>query len=124
MQGLIALLISITGGALAQLSMKAGVQNMESVIPNTLLIFGVGCYAAAMLSWIYALKKYDLSFAYPLLSIGYLLVYLGAFIWPGLEEELSWNKTIGLSLVILGVTISAQKNNNGERIRHEKNSAA
>ncbi|MEM7258863.1 MAG: hypothetical protein AAF404_15920 [Pseudomonadota bacterium] len=124
MASLIALLISITGGALAQLSMKAGVQSMDSVLPNTLLIFGIGCYAVAMLSWIYALKKYDLGFAYPLLSIGYLLVYIGAFFWPGLEEELSWNKTIGLSLVILGVTISAQKNNNGERIRHEKHRAA
>ena len=124
MQGVIALLISICGGALAQLAMKSGVQGMDSLTPNALLIFGLGCYGLAMISWIFALKKYELSFAYPLLSIGYLLVYLGAFLWPGLEEELSWNKTIGLSLVILGVTISAQKNKNNERVRHEQNRTA
>lgn len=124
MHSLCALLISICGGAVAQLSMKIGVQDMNSLMPNGPLIFGLSCYAIAMLSWIFALKRYDLSFAYPLLSIGYLLVYLGAFFWPGLGEELSWNKTIGLSLIILGVTISAQKNNNGERIRHEQNRTA
>ena len=94
------------------------------MIPSGFLIFGIMCYAIAMLSWIVALKKYDLSFAYPLLSIGYLLVYIGAFLWPGLGEQLTLNKTIGLSLVILGVTISAQKNNDDERIRHEQNRTA
>ena len=124
MQSFLALIVSIAGGALAQLSMKAGVQGMDSLTPNFLLLLGLMCYGIAMLSWIVALKRYELSFAYPLLSIGYLLVFVGAFFWPGLGEQLTLNKTIGLSLVILGVTISAQKNNNGERIRHEQNRTA
>ena len=115
-----ALVTAICAGALAQLSMKAGLTNMHSFIPNGLLIFGLGCYALAMIAWITALKKYELSFAYPLLSLGYVLVYAGAFYWPGLEETITWNKTIGLSLIVLGVTISAYNNKNSRRIRHDR----
>ena len=100
----IALATAIVAGAIAQLSMKAGLTNMDSLLPDSFLLFGLSCYALAMIAWIKALKKYDLSFAYPLLSLGYVLVYAGAFYWPGLEETITWNKTIGLSLIVLGVT--------------------
>ena len=119
MISLCALIVAIAAGALAQLSMKAGLLHMETFIPNGLLVFGLSCYAIAMAAWILALKKYDLSFAYPLLSLGYVLVYAGAFYWPGLEETITWNKPIGLSLIVLGVTISAHNNNNGRRIGHD-----
>ncbi len=119
MISLCALIVAIAAGALAQLSMKAGLIEMTSVLPNGMLIFGLGCYALAMAAWIIALKKYDLGFAYPLLSLGYVLVYAGAFYWPGLEETITWNKTIGLSLIVLGVTISAHNNKIGRRIRHD-----
>ncbi len=116
----IALATAIVAGAIAQLSMKAGLTNMDSLLPDGFLLFGLSCYALAMVAWIKALKKYDLSFAYPLLSLGYVLVYAGAFYWPGLEETITWNKTIGLSLIVLGVTISAYNKKNSRRIRHDR----
>ena len=116
----IALATAIVAGAIAQLSMKAGLTNMDSLLPDGFLLFGLSCYALAMVAWIKALKKYDLSFAYPLLSLGYVLVYAGAFYWPGLEETITWNKTIGLSLIVLGVTISAYNNKNSRWIRHDR----
>lgn len=124
MQGLCALLVSIVAGAIGQLTMKAGLQNMHTLAPNPMLILGVFCYAAAMISWILALKKYDLSFAYPLLSLGYLLVYIGAHLWPELGEELTLNKTIGLILIILGVTVSAQGSIKNERDLDERQRTA
>ncbi len=45
------------------------------------LIAGLACYAISMLSWMFALTKYELSFAYPFLGITYVLVYLGAHLF-------------------------------------------
>lgn len=119
----LSLTFSIVAGATAQLLMKSGLQNMDSIIPSFPVVAGVGCYGLAMITWTIALKRYQLSFAYPLLSLGYLLVYFGACFWPGLEEQLTWNKSAGICLIILGVTISSQftsnHNNNNARVAHE-----
>lgn len=120
MSGPSALILSIIAGAFAQLAMKAGLLEMTTPTPSALLICGVGFYGIAMISWVFALKRYDLSFAYPMLSLGYLLVYVGAYLWPELGEDLTWNKTIGLILVTLGVTISAQKDTKDKRIQNER----
>ena len=124
MHSLCALIISIVAGAVSQLAMKSGLQQMDSVTPHPLLIFGISCYGFAMLSWIIALKKYELSFAYPLLSAGYLLVYVGAFFCPGLQEELSLNKTIGLLLVMAGVTLSACNPQSDGQVHDEQRNTA
>ncbi len=52
------------------------------------LIAGLACYAISMLSWMFALTKYELSFAYPFLGITYVLVYLGAVYWGQIGEQL------------------------------------
>jgi len=61
----------------------------------------------AMLIWIYVLKHFELSMAYPLLSIGYILVYLGAVAWPKIGEAFLWEKTTGILLIMLGVILIA-----------------
>lgn len=104
-----ALIFSIFAGALAQLSLKAGL-SVNTEVVNYQIIIGLFCYAASMATWVLALAKFELNFAYPLLSLGYVVVYIGAFYWPGIEETISWNKTIGLALVIAGVTVSVNGN--------------
>jgi len=49
------------------------------------------------------LTKYELSFAYPFLGITYVLVYLGAIYWDKIGEQLSWQRTAGIVLILLGV---------------------
>ncbi len=120
-RSLYALIFAVAGGALGQLLMKAGVQGLntgtvgeffQSIVASPtaglFLLCGLSLYAAAVPAWIIALKRFDLSFAYPLLSLGYLIVYIGAFYWPGMEESITWQKTIGLSLIVVGVAITAQ----------------
>ena len=59
------------------------------------LIAGLACYALSMLSWMFALTKYELSFAYPFLGITYVLVYIAAVYCQKIGEQLTWLRTAG-----------------------------
>ena len=75
---------------------------------NTVLIWLIGgltCYALSMLSWMFALTKYELSFAYPFLGITYILVYFGAVYWDQIGEQLTWLRTAGIVLILIGVVL-------------------
>ncbi|MEB0089872.1 4-amino-4-deoxy-L-arabinose-phosphoundecaprenol flippase subunit ArnF [Pseudomonas sp. CCI4.2] len=67
-------------------------------------------YALSMLCWLVALRDVPLGRAYSLLSISYALVYLLAAGLPVFHEQFSASKTLGVTLVILGViTINSQR---------------
>lgn len=110
--------MSIVLSACAQLFMKVSMIQLHDtgasgtslfflIIENsTVLIWllaGLACYALSMLCWLFALMKYELSFAYPFLGITYVLVYLGAVYWPQIGEHLSWQRTAGIVLILIGV---------------------
>jgi len=112
--------LSIILSACAQLLMKASMILLHGVTYTDVSIFqliaenktafvwlivGLGCYAVSMLSWMFALIKYELSFAYPLLGLTYVLVYLGAVYWPQIGEQLSWQRTVGIVLILFGVVL-------------------
>jgi undecaprenyl phosphate-alpha-L-ara4N flippase subunit ArnF len=112
--------LSIVLSACAQLLMKASMMLLHGVAYTDVSVFqliaenktafiwlviGLGCYAVSMLSWMFALIKYELSFAYPLLGLTYVLVYLGAVYWPQIGEQLSWQRTVGIMLILFGVVL-------------------
>ncbi|WP_297843386.1 4-amino-4-deoxy-L-arabinose-phosphoundecaprenol flippase subunit ArnF [Pseudomonas sp.] len=67
-------------------------------------------YALSMLCWLLALRDLPLGRAYSLLSISYALVYLLAASLPVFNEQFSVSKSLGVTLVILGViTINSQR---------------
>lgn len=68
-----------------------------------LIALGLAAYGVSMLIWMMALANYDLSFAYPMLSTSYILVYLGAVLLPQLNETVSVAKTSGIILIVIGV---------------------
>lgn len=70
-----------------------------------MLALGITLYAISMLSWIFALSRFDVSLAYPMLSISYVLVYVGAIALPGLNETASTIKMIGIAIIVLGVAL-------------------
>jgi undecaprenyl phosphate-alpha-L-ara4N flippase subunit ArnF len=60
-------------------------------------------YALSMFCWLLALRDMPLGRAYSLLSISYALVYLLAASLPLFNETFSLSKSLGVTLVILGV---------------------
>jgi len=111
-----AMIFSVVGGAVAQLLMKVGLQEIslasatalaESILraPKAALfvLFGLSIYITALVSWVYALKQKELNAAFPVLSLSYVLVYLMAAVWPGLDEAITLQKTAGIALITFGV---------------------
>jgi len=59
------------------------------------------CALAAMLTWIYVLKHYEFSIAYPLLSISYIIGLLSACFF--LHEAVPISRWIGVVIIMVGV---------------------
>lgn len=68
------------------------------------LVAGVFCYFIAVPLWVRVLRDLPLSRAYPLLSLSYPLVYVGAIWWLG--ESISLTRTLGTALVTLGALLA------------------
>ena len=74
------------------------------------VLAAIMAYALSMLCWLLALRDVPLGRAYSLLSISYALVYLLAASLPMFNESFTLSKTLGVTLVILGVlTINSRR---------------
>jgi multidrug transporter EmrE-like cation transporter len=103
--------------AFAQLLLKKGMlgigyfeiqlQNLFPVIKkvaaNAYILSGLGAYVVSVAIWLLVLARVEVSYAYPFLSVGYVVVTLmGYFLF---QETLSWIRVIGISTIILGVIL-------------------
>jgi multidrug transporter EmrE-like cation transporter len=72
---------------------------------GTSLPFWVGmlCYGTSLLVWLAALSKAPVSTAYPMLSLGYIVVAAASVLWLG--ETLSPAKVLGIALICAGVVL-------------------
>jgi undecaprenyl phosphate-alpha-L-ara4N flippase subunit ArnF len=68
---------------------------------------GICCYLVSVICWLRALERLPLSTTYPLLSLSYPLVYLGAIYLPFLQEPASAPRIAGIALVMLGILLLA-----------------
>ena len=131
-QSLLFIVGSIVLSASAQLLMKAGMLELDEIgfkqalsdafpiMPLLLLTFawvavGLLLYSISLLFWLAALARYELSLAYPLLSLSYVLVYFGAVMWPRLNETVSFSKTLGILLILAGVFMVTRQDNDNPR---------
>jgi multidrug transporter EmrE-like cation transporter len=64
---------------------------------------GMFCYGASLCVWLAALSRAPVSIAYPMLSVGYVLVAFASFFWLG--ETLSPAKVLGIAFICLGVVL-------------------
>ncbi len=64
---------------------------------------GMACYGASVCVWLAALSKAPVSTAYPMLSLGYIVVAGVSVVWLG--ETLSPAKVAGIALICLGVIL-------------------
>ncbi len=71
------------------------------------VLVGLMCYAISMVTWVMALSRFDVSAAYPMLSISHVLVYIGAVYLPWLGESASGIKLLGMAVIGAGVLVVA-----------------
>ena len=64
---------------------------------------GMVCYAASVCVWLAALAKAPVSTAYPMLSLGYVVVAAVSVIWLG--EGMPPAKVLGIALICAGVIL-------------------
>ena len=99
--------------ALGQVLLKLGLMKMEpfawsaafwkSALVNWPFALSGACFLAASLLWMFIVKHFPLSMAYPMVSLSYVFGLLAAaYIF---HEDVSANKWIGVFLIVLGCVI-------------------
>jgi multidrug transporter EmrE-like cation transporter len=111
------ILTGVLLNAVAQLALKASVNDMGAIqisfgnispvamrlMSEPWLWVGLFCYGISVIIWILALSRVDVSIAYPMLSIGYIVNAFAA--WALFGEILSVNKILGIGVIIVGVIL-------------------
>ena len=90
---------------LPPLSMAAlpSLLNASFVFPLAMVGAGLSGYLLSMGSWFMVLRYLPLSYAYPMLSLSYVLVYVLAVLLPDLAESANLFKTLGVVCILFGV---------------------
>ncbi|HTF14371.1 MAG TPA: SMR family transporter [Burkholderiales bacterium] len=106
--------------AAAQLLLKAGTNavgqfeySAQNILPVGMkLAFephiagGLACYVVSLIVWIMGLSRVEVSIAYPMLSIGYVLNAVAA--WYLFGESLTAQKLVGIAFIVAGVFLVAR----------------
>jgi len=102
------LLLKAGAGSIADLEFKAGnaLTIASRVAFNLPIIAGLGCYAVSVVVWILALSRVEVSIAYPMLSVGYVLNAVAA--WWLFGESLGAMRVAGIGVIIIGVWLVAR----------------
>lgn len=67
------------------------------------IVGGLTCYVISVVVWIIGLSRVDVTIAYPMLSMGYIISAVGA--WYFLGEAISTQRLIAISVIIVGVVL-------------------
>lgn len=120
---LISFSLVLTGvllNAAAQLLLKAGTNSIghfefsrDNILPigwqlatEPHIFGGLACYGVSVVVWIMALSRVEVSIAYPMLSIGYVVSAAAA--WWLFGEAVSPTRLLGIGIIIVGVYIVAR----------------
>jgi drug/metabolite transporter (DMT)-like permease len=102
-------LFSISLSAFAQLLMKIGMSStlaensMFAVATNPYVAGGFAAYGIGAVLWLKVLSRVDLSLAYPLVSLAFVMV--AVLSWLVLGERLSAGRIMGIGLIVIGVAL-------------------
>lgn len=102
----LALKASVSDTGVINLDMQSLFSSAGSLASNLWLWLGLICYGISVIVWILALSRVDVSIAYPMLSIGYIVNAVAA--WHLFDEPMNIGKIIGIGIIIVGVYILAR----------------
>jgi multidrug transporter EmrE-like cation transporter len=113
---LVIVLAGVLLNAFAQLLLKAGAGAVgpiegwgalrgaaPTLATHPGVLLGLLCYAVSVVVWIVALSRVDVSIAYPMLSVGYVVNALLAMWLFG--EDVSVQRWLGIGIILIGVTL-------------------
>jgi multidrug transporter EmrE-like cation transporter len=117
---LVLILTGVLLNAVAQLLLKAGARAISGIefhaanaaaiasrlVLNAPIIAGLACYAVSVVVWVLALSRVDVSIAYPMLSIGYVVNAIAAAWLFG--EPVGALRIAGIGVIIIGVWMVAR----------------
>lgn len=112
--------VGICLNAVAQLLLKAGTNAVGAIhltagnwfstgiklATQLPIIAGLTCYVISVVVWIIGLSRVDVTIAYPLLSLGYIINAIGA--WYFLGEVVSAQRMLAIGVIIVGVFLLAR----------------
>ncbi|CAB1243912.1 SMR family transporter [Clostridium sp. MT-14] len=110
------ILISVFLGAMGQVLVKYGAVNLQldftlkyllpsilSILKNIPVMCGIVSYGLSFLLWIKILSKVELSYAYPMVSLGYIIIML--FSYFIFKENITLMRILGVGFIIVGVIL-------------------
>jgi multidrug transporter EmrE-like cation transporter len=96
--------LKLGSGAVAELPF--GIGWIESALASPWVRLGILCYVLAFVFWMLILDKMDLSLAFPLSGMVYVVVMTASAL--GLHETLTPLHWIGVGLIVAGVCVMGQ----------------
>ena len=113
-------MLGVLLNAAAQLLLKAGTNAVghfefsgANVLPIGMkfavephILGGLTCYVVSVVVWIMALSRVEVSIAYPMLSVGYVLNAVAA--WYLFGEQVTMERLVGIGIIVLGVFVVAR----------------
>lgn len=108
-------LFSILLGATGQFLFRVGMlhygrvsveniwQQLFKIIFTPAIFSGFICFGVSSILWLVVISKWELSYAYPMVALGYVLaIFYGTFF---LHESANIYKLFGSALILIGITI-------------------
>jgi len=119
MLAVVTILGSVVIGVVGQLTLKTAMARVgplglrggrargtaTAIALNPLVWAGLSLYGVSMLFWLAGLSRVDLGYAFPFLSLSYVLVLLGS--WVLLGESIGRGRLAGVIAICAGVSIVA-----------------
>ena len=109
------ILLGVLLNASAQLALKQGMRSigyfgfrlenlarvLHAVSSSPFILAGLACYLISVVVWLLVLSRVEVSFAYPLLSIGYIVTAFAGNLW--FAEAINLSRWSGIAVICLGV---------------------
>ncbi|ABZ83068.1 small multidrug resistance transmembrane protein, putative [Heliomicrobium modesticaldum Ice1] len=120
-EGIYLILLAVALGAVGQVLLKMGANRLDirtgpilevapqvivQMLKNPLLLGGLLVFGVSSLLWIVSVSKVQLSLAYPLVSLGYVIVLFAS--WAFLGEPVNMIRIGGVLVICFGVVMVAQ----------------
>lgn len=112
--------LSVLLNVAAQLGLKLGVTKIRlldcnwtnflpmglQLISNPVFLIAIFFYMCSLIIWLFVLARVDVSMAYPLVSLGYVINALAAYYL--LDENLTFLRLGGIFVILIGVFMVAR----------------